>query len=296
MADGAPLASDDPKTNGLLSVFNADPKVGTSGLAAADPNDVASGLGADAAPNDKPSGFATEGDPNVDTSGFIIGEPKAGTSELAIDDPNDGTTGLTADEEPKDGVSVFEGAPNVNIFEGVVVAVELTPPKLGVAEIVEAAGFPNTNALDGADSALAGAPKAGFVGADAVGTPNEKLTLPSSVLDAAGGVLTGAGKPNTGAGAEDGGGFPNVGGVDTELLVADPNVRPVEVAVAVFAAAGGAETPNENVDVGADVVAVEAAVEIEVGLIPKLKVLSFLSTSSLAGVVDPKPKEKLADG
>lgn len=208
---------------------------------------------------------------------------------------------MTADEEPKDGVSVFEGAPNVNKFEGVAVAVELAPPKLGVAEIVGAAGFPNTNALVGADSALAGAPKTVFAGADAAeaaGTPNEKLTLPSSGLDATGGVLTGAGEPNTGAGAEAGARFPNVGGVDGELLVADPNVRLVEVALAVFAATGRAGTPNENVDVGADVVAVDAALEIEVGLIPKLKVLvlSFLSTSSLAGDVAPKPKEKLDEG
>lgn len=177
MAEGALLASD-PNTNGLFSaVFKADPKAGTSGLAAADPNVGTSALGADSAPNDNPSGFPSEGDPkvgtsgftieipNAGTSGFAIDDPKAGTSGFAIDDPNAETAGFTADGDPNEGVSVFEGAPNVNIFEGVVddkvVAVEVDPPKLDVAEIVGVADFPNKNAVAGADSDLTGAPKAG---------------------------------------------------------------------------------------------------------------------------------------
>lgn len=209
MAEGALLASD-PKTNGLLSaVFNADPKAGTSGLAAADPNDGVSDFAADSAPNDKPSGFATKGDAKVGTSGLTIEEPKAGTSWFPIDDPKDGTTGLTAGEEPKEVVSVFGGAPKLNKFEGVAVgnevAAEEEPPKLDVAETVGTAGFPNTNAVAGVDSAaLAGAPKEG--GAEAAAIPNENPPLTSSVLGAAGaGVLIGAGEANTGAGTDDAG-------------------------------------------------------------------------------------------
>lgn len=121
--------------------------------------------------------------------------------------------------------------------------------------------------------------------------------MTSSVFGAAGaGVLTEAGEPNTGTGAEAGVGGPNDGGVVEELLVEEPNVRPVEGALVVFVTAAGVGTPNENVGVGAEVVVAGAAVETEVGFTPKLKVLSFLSTSSLAGVLAPKPKEKFEDG
>lgn len=297
MAEGALLASD-PKANGLLSaVFNADPKAGTSGLAAADPNDGISDLGVDSAPNDKPSGFATDGDAKVGTSGLIIEEPNAGTSGFPIDDPKVGTAGLTAGEEQNEVVSVLGGAPKLNKFEGVdvgnEVAVEIEPPKLDVAETVGTAGFPNTNAVAGAGSvALAGAPKVEVAEAEAAAIPNENPPLTSSVLGAAGaGVLFGAVEPNTGAGADVDARDPNVGGA-----VEEPKFKPVEGALAVFVVADGAGTPNENVDVGAEDVVAGAALEIEVGLIPKLKVLSFLSTSSLSGAVAPNPKEKFDDG
>lgn len=282
------MLASDPKVNGLFSVvFSAAPKAGNSGLVDADLKAEESNLGAVSAPNVKPPGFATEGDPNVGTSGFVLGAAlNADTSGVVVDDPKERPNGLAA--EPKAAFSVFEGAPpKLNMFEGVVAGVVaaaaagIATPKLGAAELVEDELLPNENAFDFdavVSTLVVGTPKADGDEVETAdfATPNEKPPLTCSDFCAAGAEAT------VEEAADDG--VPKVNGLVIGLLVVVFVAGPVETVVVTVAG-----TPNEKVDVGVDA----GADEFEVGgLIPKLKVLSFLSTSSLVSVAEPNPKEK----